>query len=111
MVEHIDHRVTTCRPLPVADVSPLPGAFSLHHPGRAGGSRAESSHLPVLYAGLRPHGTGHVRGSRLRPRAVKAAAQLLIVPVQEAVVLGMMLLSLSRVLLQEGGDLKADFTV
>lgn len=62
--------------LPVADVSPLPRAVSLHHPGRAGGSRAEPPHLPVLHAGLRPHGTVHVRGSRLQPRAVRAAAGL-----------------------------------
>lgn len=78
--------------LPVADVSPLPGAVSLHHAGRVGGSRAESSHLPLLHAGLRPHGTVHVRGSRLQPRAVSAAAELLSAQGEET--LGQMLILL-----------------
>lgn len=64
-------------PLPVADMSPLPGAVSPHHPGWAGGSRAESSHLSALHAGLWPHGAVRVRGARLQPRAVRAAAEIL----------------------------------
>lgn len=52
--------------LAAADVSPLPGGFPFHHPGRAGGPRAESPHLSLLHAGLRWHGSVRVRGSRLQ---------------------------------------------